>query len=147
MATELKLANPHRIFKDDAIKAIEEHYNGKYIFDSCLQTPSGEWVNAPAAIFYTEQAHPDGSNYFALYFNYESELRIANGITATKPFEALMLEDGSILHSRYRHDYIQLDEGSMVDGGRDYMRCSVKPNQKIIKVKVVRDHLELVDAE
>ena len=53
--------------KPDTIKKIEQEYNGKYVLESCLKKKDGGWYNFPVAIFYTEQAHPEGSNYFAIY--------------------------------------------------------------------------------
>lgn len=128
------------------IKKIEEHYNAKYVFESPLKTRGGGWSYNSAAIFYTEVAHPQGSNYFGLYYNDQNNLMITNGISATEEFEGVAI-DGDVVYSRSRHDY-RGHNGIFVDGGRDYLRwggeryLSATP----VKIKVNKDRLEVVDA-
>ena len=52
--------------KPDGIAKMENMYNATFVMESCIKGKNG-WANFPAAIFYTEEAHPEGSNYFALY--------------------------------------------------------------------------------
>jgi len=125
----------------DGIKRIEEMKNCKYVFESCIRSRDGGWCNFPAAIFWCEDAHPEGSNYFALYVDTSSGLMITNGISATEePFDALQVGD-DVIYSRYRHDYREHD-GAMVDGGRDYFRHSL--NGIPVKLQVLKDKLEVV---
>ena len=123
----------------DTIDAIEKMYDAKFVFDSCIQSKSGQWYNFPAAIFYTEKAHPKGSNYFALFRNCD-EWTITDGITATEPFNGVIV-GGKLYYSRYRHDFVTIP-GGFVDGGRDYIRWS--GDGEMVRVQVVEDHLELV---
>ena len=51
------------------IELFEKEYAAKYVFETCLKARDGGWANFPAAVFYTEKAHPQGSNYFAVYHN------------------------------------------------------------------------------
>jgi hypothetical protein len=119
-------------------------YNAKYVFESCIRNNVGGWVNIPVAIFYTEEAHPEGSNYFGLYKNWRGQLMICNGVSATEEFNALQIDE-DIIYSRYRHDYREY-KGAMVDGGRDYFRCSADRGVPV-KLKVVKDKLELSENE
>jgi hypothetical protein len=117
-------------------------YNAKYVFESCLKTRTDGWSNYPVAIFYTEQAHPRGSNYMGLYVDEYGRLLITDGIAATEPFDALQIGE-DIIYSRYRHDYREF-KGAMVDGGRDYFKRSADRGVPV-KLKVVGDHLEVVE--
>jgi hypothetical protein len=129
---------------DDLISDIEKKYKAKYIMDSCLKSESGNWLNFPAAFFYTEEKHPEGSNYFALY-KLDGSTYITNGIRITEgEFNGFLFEDGELVHSRYRHDYFVHRE-AMVDGGRDYFRCGERPGgAKSILFKVVGSDLVTV---
>jgi len=137
------------LFNEEQIKKIEAIRKAKFVCDTCLKSKTGGWVNFPAAIFYTKEAHPEGSNYFALY--YTDRLMITNGISATlEPFEAYEMIDGTILYSRHRHDYrehVIEDKSFFVDGGRDYTRCGGDFSlvKRSIKVQIVEDKLEIVE--
>jgi hypothetical protein len=39
------------------------------------------------------------------------------------PIAGIPTDDGEVIVSRYRHDYVEKD-GRMIDGGRDYTRSS-----------------------
>ena len=105
------------------IKNIENHYKATYVLETCAKDRSGDWANFPTAIFYTETAHPEGSNYFALYIDDTNQFMIANGLSAVDGvvFQGLEVE-GVVTYSRYRHDYRDAGNGAFVDGGRDYFR-------------------------
>lgn len=128
--------------KPDGIAKVENMYNAKYVFESCLKTVSGDWCNFPAAIFYTETAHPEGSNYFGLYRSpLNNQLMIADGISATEPFNAIQIGD-DIIYSRYRHDYREYND-AIVDGGRDYFKHNGMGQTVILRVN--KDKLEVAD--
>lgn len=118
----------NRMLSLESIAAAEKKYNARYVFDTCLKyTKSEGWVNQPAAIFYTELAHPRGSNYFGLYWDFGEGLYIADAFSSIQgQFRGYLFEDGSLVHSRYRHDYFTY-RNVMVDGGRDYFRASPCP--------------------
>jgi hypothetical protein len=42
------------------------------------------------------------------------------------PIAGIPTDDGEVIVSRYRHDYVEKD-GRMIDGGRDYTRSSMHP--------------------
>ena len=137
----MKIHNESSWLNCDGIAMAEKMYNAKYVFESCLKTKDGGWCNMPVAIFYTEKAHPEGSNYFGLYRTDYGDLMITNGISATEPFDALQVGE-DIIYSRYRHDCREYN-GAMVDGGRDYFKRSADRGTPV-KLKVVGDHLEVV---
>lgn len=135
----------------ESIALVEEKYKAKYIFDSSLKLSGGGWSNFPAGIFYTDVPHPEGSNYFGIYFKTDvftekPHFMITNGISATKEFEGILYKD-RVYFSRYRHDYLSFEGDNFVDGGRDYLRFggpSIEEMKKVT-IKVVGDHLELVE--
>lgn len=127
------------------IALIEHHYKAKFVCETSIKTMTNRWTNYPAAIFYTKEPHPKGSNWFAVYHNTEDKIMITNGITATEPFHAITI-DGVVMYSRYRHDFFEKN-GVFVDGGREYMRCGGQrmDGAKVVKLQIVEDRLELVD--
>lgn len=129
------------MFNDKQIKRIEKSYNATYVCETCIKSHD-EWVNFPCAIFYTEKAHPEGSNYFAMYFNFDGDLTITNGITATEPFFGVQVDD-TVIYSRYRHDYRTLGDVS-VDGGRDYLKVCGNINAPQVKLQIIKDELKVI---
>lgn len=139
----MRILNECSFLKPEGIKVIEEKYKAKYVFESCLRQANDKgWHNWPVAVFYTEEAHPQGSNYFALYRDLEGQFMITNGISATADHDALLVGE-DIVYSRYRHDY-RTHKGAMVDGGRDYFKRSSDKGTPV-KLHVVGDHLEVVE--
>jgi len=143
----MKIHNESSWLKPDGITKVEQMYNAKYVFESCLKTRFGGWSEFPVAIFYTEQPHPEGSNYFGLFRNDFGQLTIANGISALEEFVGLQIGE-DIIYSRYRHDYRTLNEdedesAGFIDGGRDYVRSNPEVG-KLVTLKVNKDKLEVV---
>jgi len=138
------IRNECSFLSGDAINNIEDFYNAKYLLESCLMDQNGNWANFPAAIFYTEKKHPQGSNYFALYYNGNGELRITNALSSIDGivFSGIRSEHG-VIYSRFRHDYRSDSSGSFVDGGRDYFRYGFGNNaiSEIVTFKVEQDKL------
>jgi len=137
----------NRMFGDLQIQLLEEKYKAKYVIDTCLRTATEQWANFPAAIFYTEEAHPQGSNYFAMFKDPTTDdWMISNGYEAVQGvFNGFLFEDSELVHSRYRHDCFE-HRGAMVDGGRDYFRCGERPEgTKSILFKVDGPNLIKID--
>ena len=135
----------NRMLQDKTIESVCKQYNAKYVIDTCLRTVDGAWANFPAAIFYTEEAHPEGSNYFALYKSMHGDWLITNGFNAVQgEFHGILFEDGELVHSRYRHDYFVHRE-AMADGARDYFRTGTCPEgAKHIKFQIVNGEIKPV---
>jgi len=148
----MKVDTTCSFIKPKMIEVFEKQYNAKYILETDLlgtDQYSGVtfWGNKPAAIFYTEKAHPKGSNYFALYFRGDS-LMITDGLPSIKDvvFQGLEAE-GEVVYSRYRHDFREGKNGAYVDGGRDYFKYGGDKfeDYNIVKFKVVEDRLEFIN--
>ena len=145
----MKIHNECTFLKSDGIAKVENMYKATFVMESCLKGKNG-WCNFPAAIFYTEEAHPEGSNYFALYEDQGTRLTkntrfmITNGITAIEPFEGIQIGD-DVYYSRYRHDYRECGPVA-IDGGRDYTKLVGDINAaKKVTLKVNKEKLEVVD--
>lgn len=133
--------------KKETIETIEKEYKAKYVLESCLKYKDGGWANRPAAIFYTKEAHPQGSNYFALYFRGDT-LMITDGLPSIKDVVFSGIEaEGEVVYSRYRHDFREGKNGAYVDGGRDYFKYGGDrfSDYNVVKFKVVKDHLEIIE--
>jgi hypothetical protein len=143
MVTDMKIHNECTFLKPDGIAKVENMYKATFVMESCLKDKHGGWCNWPAAIFYTEEAHPQGSNYFALYNNGE-QFMITNGITATEPFEGIQIGD-NVYYSHYRHH--AKDCGRVIiDGGRDYVKLIGDIHSaKKVTLKVNKDKLEVIE--
>lgn len=145
----MKIDTKCSFLSEGHIEMIEKEYNAKYILETDLKAKDGGWANRPGAIFYTEKAHPQGSNYFALYFNGDT-CYITDGLPSIKDvvFQGLEAES-EVIYSRYRHDYRESKNGAFVDGGRDYFRFGGDrfSDYHRVKFKVVEDRLEFIDEQ
>ena len=149
--TSFKVNTDSSFLTHKAIKKIEKKYNAKYVLETDLlgtDQYSGVtfWGNKPAAIFYTEEAHPKGSNYFALYLRGDSFM-ITDGLPSIKDVVFAGLEaEGEVVYSRYRHDFRTHKNGAYVDGGRDYFKYGGDPfdDYNIVKFKVEKNNLTFI---
>lgn len=121
-------------FNDRQIKLIEAHYKAKFVFESSLKNPNGGWTRKHLPVFYTEQKHPRGSNYFGIYQNHLDQIMICDAIGATEDDFAGLLIDDDVIFSRSVHDY-RAHKGIFVDGGREYFR---RGGDRIEEAKEVR---------
>ena len=143
----IKIHNECTFLRPDGIAKMENMYKATFVMESCIKGKHG-WANFPAAIFYTEEAHPQGSNYFALYVDRSLKdapcFMITNGITATEPFEGIQIGD-DVYYSHYRHHYKECGPVA-IDGGRDYTKLVGDINAaKKVTLKVNKDKLEVVE--
>ena len=112
--------------KEDGIKKAEELYGAKYMGYWCTKRLNGEsWNDNPVDVFY--QPNPDiekgHKHYFGLFIQ-NGSLYITDATSAfSDPITGIETNDGEVIVSRFRHDYVEKDE-YMVDGGRDYFRTS-----------------------
>lgn len=114
-------------FGAGGIKKIEELKNAKYMGYWCTKRLDGKsWNERPVDVFYVE--NPDRekghSNYFGMFVQ-NGAVYITNAESAfTEPMIGAICEDGEVIVSRYRHNYIEKG-GAMIDGGRDYVRSNL----------------------
>jgi hypothetical protein len=122
-------------FSQGQIMVIEQKYNAKYMGPWCTKRPSGGWNETPVDVFYqpnpdTEKGH---KHYFGMFFQGKT-LGITDATSAfSEPMAGIICEDGEVIVSRYRHDYVQKGD-RMIDGGRDYTRSSVHPSASVTVV-------------
>jgi len=120
--------------KEVAIKKVEDLRNAKYMGYWCTKRLDGKsWNESPVDVFY--QPNPDieagHSNYFGLYMR-DGNLFITDAASAfSEPIVGSICEDGEVIVSRYRHDYVA-KKGAMIDGGRDYTRTNLCKTAKVI---------------
>lgn len=115
------------------IKIAEEKYGAKYMGYWCTKRLDGaSWNERPVDVFY--QPTPDTSkghtHYFGLFIQ-EGNLWITNAASCfADPISGVICEDGEVIVSRFRHDYVTKGD-RMIDGGRDYVRSSLHPYASI----------------
>ncbi len=126
-------------FNSDGIAKIAEYYGAKYMGSWSILRQSG-WSIDPVDVFY--QPNPDlsksHSHYFGMFRTFEGQVMITDAASAfSEPITGLLMDDGEVIVSRYRHDYVQKGP-YMIDGGRDYLRTSGNNSDgKLVKVTVV----------
>jgi len=120
--------------KEVAIKKVEDLRNAKYMGYWCTKRLDGKsWNESPVDVFY--QPNPDieagHSNYFGMYIR-DRNLFITDAASAfSEPIIGSICDDGEVIVSRYRHDYVA-KKGAMIDGGRDYTRTNMCKTTRVI---------------
>jgi hypothetical protein len=114
-------------FDKAGIAKIEGFYGAKYMGYWATKRPSGQWNDTPIDVFY--QPNPDlskgHSHYFGMHRNGRNFPMITNAESAfSETIVGFLTDDGEVIVSRYRHDFVQKDV-HFIDGGRDYTRASV----------------------
>lgn len=124
----LEITRRYSVIPADKISLVEDHYGAKFVLETCLKTKDGVWSEIVGSVFFTETPHPAGSNYFALFYNHDGSLRITNALSSISvEFQAAKAKNGELIYSRYRHDYVTSNDGSVfIDGGRDYLRTNAE---------------------
>lgn len=65
-------------------------------------------------------------------------------------YNAMRTPDGTLLESRHRHDYVTHTDANgknyMLDGGLDYVRCSVHADQVMLTVRLDDGHDKVREA-
>ena len=70
-----------------------------------------------------------------MYVRYNSSYIIDASSAFSVPITGILTNDGEVIVSRYRHDYIVKD-GYIIDGGRDYLKCSGNSLTTFVNVSV-----------
>jgi len=145
--TKLRIRQPiDQSLQPINIKICEEHYGATFVGDFCLKANGGGWSEIPLAIFY--QPNPNISlghtHYFGLMVDQFDRLVITNGESAfEEPIQGIVADNGEVIYSRYRHDYVTSEDGSVwIDGGRDYTRRG--PHGQSVKL-VIKDDKLVID--
>jgi len=114
------------------IPVVEKEYKAKYVGEFTVRGKEDNWVNAPAMLFWADEPHPEGSNWFIIYFNGEGQPMISDGKSAVEhEWDGILdPETNTVLYSAYRHDY-QVFDDLVADGGPEYFRGSLHSGVKI----------------
>jgi hypothetical protein len=128
------------------IEKIELRYRAKYVFESQLKLKSDQWSDFSAAVFYGEEPHPEGSNWFGIW-EMDGRFMISNAISAVEePLFGVVAENGDIIYSRHPRDFRESDDKTVfVDGGRNHGRHDLI--HEVVKLRVVKDKLVVVPRE
>lgn len=120
-------------FNAEQIKLIEASYSAKYMGYWCTKRKDGSWNERPVDVFY--QPNPDiekgHSHYFGMFVQNEAVYITDAQSAFSEPVTGAICEDGEVIVSRYRHDYIE-KKGAMIDGGRDYIRSNTSNLARVI---------------
>jgi hypothetical protein len=138
------------------IEKVEKVKNAKFVCEVAIHTKNGGWSEHPVAIFWQEKPPVEGySNYFGLFqptvfedggISYGA-LMITSGQSAVDdPLTGIVASNGDVVYSAYRHDFRHSpDQSVFIDGGRDYVRCSVPA--KMVQIKIIKDKLVVSEEE
>jgi hypothetical protein len=143
---EYRITTDCSFLSNNQIRRIEERYEAKYVFESQLKLRSDAWSDFSAAVFYCDEPHPKGSNWFGIWDNL-GRFMISNAISAVEaPFFGMVAENGEIIYSRHSRDFRESDDKSVfVDGGRGHFRHDLE--HEVVKLKVDRDRVVLIPRE
>jgi len=117
----------------------------KFMGFHCLKKNDYEWQDFASPVFYQPVPSVGHSHYFAFIKGaYGDKVSIVNGESAfCEPIDGLEADNGEVIYSRFRHDYVTSQDGSVsIDGGRDYTRTSTNDPSK--RVTIVARGPELV---
>ena len=129
------------------IPMVESKYKATYIGEFALRSKEGGWASQPVSIFYQEEPHPEGSNYFGLFLSpLTGNVMITNGIAATEHiWTGLKVSEGRVIYSAYRHDFHKDPESELfIDGGPDYLHTN---GTEFVSFKIDKDDLVLVKGD
>ena len=131
-------------FTTDEIAIIAKQYGAKYMGYWTIKRGLN-WSDQPVDVFY--QPNPDvskgHSHYFGMFRTFEGQAMITNAESAfSEPITGLLTDDGEVIVSRYRHDYVTKGP-YMIDGGRNYLRTSGSNSDgKLVRVTVVNGEFQ-----
>ena len=144
-APELRVVHTDSFLSEDEVERILRRYSGaKYVGELCPTSKNKSPVNQSMAVFWQPQAHPRGSNYFGLYYDYVLGCTmITDGLPSTQNniTGVYVPERNAIVYSAYRHDY-QVYGDVFIDGGRDYTRTQL--GARIAELRIVEGEWELI---
>jgi hypothetical protein len=129
------------------IEKVEKKFNCKFVCETPLKESYG-WRDYSSLIFYTEEPHPQGSNYLAISYvlGYDDkvDLVVSDGISATSEEITGIVDEDVVYYSRFRHDYRTTPSGMFIDGGRNYIRSGTANPDVFVMMKIVKDKLEII---
>lgn len=116
---EIKHAPLFNVEKAAALYSEKDGVDVKYVCTTDLMQS-----DRPYDIFYRETPHPEfGNRYFGLTTKDGHILITDADMIETMEFGMIADRDGNLWYSQSHHDCLFID-GSMIDGGRKYLRSS-----------------------
>lgn len=92
--------------------------------------------NVPCDIFYRSTPHPiHGNRYFGIGLSHWGAFIMNADEIEEYVFSMVTDSSGNLHYSRYRHDFVSVDNGNFIDGGRSYVRSSSLYGLRNFKVK------------
>lgn len=95
-------------FDEEFLDRVKQTYpHGRFICEARYGTSDNhrikQWFTTPGLLFYADEAHPRGSNWFSVFINPNDGLAyICDGISATySDFYGIQADNGDIIYSRY----------------------------------------------
>lgn len=111
------------IFKTKELEEIYSKRDGvpiKYVCTTDLRNS-----DVPADIFYRETPHPEfGNRYFGVFVHGGSTYITNADLVEDFEFGCVENDEGEFEYSESHHEYKSFSNGNMIDGGRQYIRCS-----------------------
>ena len=107
-------------------KKVIKHYQEKdQVPITYICTTDLSASDRPVDIFYRQTPHPEfGNRYFGMFINFNHGGVMICAADQVEGLEFGMIDvDGKYYYSQSHHDYKVID-GNMIDGGREYIRCS-----------------------
>jgi hypothetical protein len=132
----------------EGIRKIEKLRNCRYVCEWNTTDSSGRISTYPMLIFWNDVAHPQGSNWMALFKDGgHNGWFVRDGIAASRvPILAGVSNNGQAMFSKNRHDYRQSHDGSItLDGGRDYTRIIGTPPKRWVWLLPQDGEIRIID--
>jgi len=108
-------------------KAVEEYEKQDGVPVKYVCTTDIHLSDVPVDVFYRDTPHPEfGNRYFGLFLRPQTDTVMITNADVVEDFEFGMVvnDEGDWEYSQSHHDYKQFENGSMIDGGRKYIRSS-----------------------
>lgn len=131
----------------DKIKKIYSKSSSEVVFMGfhSIKQPTRGWINFAVPVWYQPDPLPHHSNYFALHRNMQGQVLIMDGASAfSEPIAGIIADDGEIIYSRFRHDYVVSEDSSVfIDGGREYTKASLVDPSRRVTITVENQHFKI----
>lgn len=94
-------------YSDEFLERVKAEYQGRFICEAMYGASSVDqrvhkWFGCPGLIFYADEPHPRGSNWFSVFTDISRTSFISNGIGATySDFYAVEADNGDIVYPRF----------------------------------------------
>ena len=131
--TEAFLSKVSRVYNRSCGDAVHMGFH-------CVRNTPTTWLNDAVPVFW--QPCPDvskgHSHYFAFARERHGKIVILDGSSAFEEgIQGVIADDGEIIYSRYRNDYVVSQDGSVfIDGGRDYTKTNVLNPERTVTMTV-----------